>query len=90
MLTMMMETIAKDRTAVGEQTTESAARESAVGKGKESEATSSKAAESNRNLEMADMRRKQRSKKHQLIGANLKRSKCRCSSEMIQIHGYSE
>ncbi|KAA0048764.1 transposon Tf2-1 polyprotein isoform X1 [Cucumis melo var. makuwa] len=44
-LMMMMETIAKDRTVVGERTTESAAREFAIAKGKESEATSSKSAD---------------------------------------------
>ncbi|KAA0056172.1 transposon Tf2-1 polyprotein isoform X1 [Cucumis melo var. makuwa] len=50
MLTMMMETIAKDRIAVAERMTESVARESAIAKRKEGEATSRKAAESDRNI----------------------------------------
>ncbi|TYK23958.1 transposon Tf2-1 polyprotein isoform X1 [Cucumis melo var. makuwa] len=49
MLMLMMESFAKDRTAASDWTTESAARESAIAKGKESEATWSKSTDSDRN-----------------------------------------
>ena len=49
MLLMIMETMAKDRSAVSDRTTKSFARDSVMIKGKENEATSSKSAVSNRN-----------------------------------------
>ncbi|TYK03127.1 histone-lysine N-methyltransferase ASHR1 isoform X3 [Cucumis melo var. makuwa] len=50
MLLLMMESMAKDRSTINDRTTESAARDSAVAKGKESEATSSKTTYSDRNI----------------------------------------
>ncbi|KAA0044267.1 transposon Tf2-1 polyprotein isoform X1 [Cucumis melo var. makuwa] len=50
MLLLMMESMAKDRSAVSDRTTKFAARDSVVAKGKKSEATSSKTIDSDRNI----------------------------------------
>ncbi|TYK05713.1 RNA-directed DNA polymerase-like protein [Cucumis melo var. makuwa] len=56
MLMLMMESIAKDRTEGSDRTTESVARESAIAKGKESEATSSKLTDSDQNEKKTEIK----------------------------------
>ncbi|KAA0033067.1 transposon Tf2-1 polyprotein isoform X1 [Cucumis melo var. makuwa] len=58
MLLLMMESMAKERSAVNKRMTESAMRESVSMKGKESKATSSKSAELNRNIGECQTERK--------------------------------
>ena len=73
---------------MSERMAELAARDSVIAKGKESEATSSKVVELDRNI--GDVRNKRRPimKRIPVTRTNLKRSKCRCLLEKILTHDY--
>ncbi|KAA0037988.1 Ty3/gypsy retrotransposon protein [Cucumis melo var. makuwa] len=61
-----------------------------IAKGKESEAMLSKYVDSNRNIEKGQYEKKTEIEETSADRSKLKKSKCQCSSEMIQIHGCFE
>ncbi|KAA0026023.1 putative retroelement pol polyprotein [Cucumis melo var. makuwa] len=86
-LLMIMETIAKDRTTTSERNEELNAHMSVTNKGKEKEATSSKSAILGRN-NADETKEKQRLTSLRRTRINSRKSKCQCSPEKIQIHGF--